>query len=133
MGIPSKLVSARFGVTHFHHPDILQAIDNLAPESRLLRLIDEELFEIGSEPWEGIAEQLERELCADGSRCRNEARKLFTTPLVECISGDLRRSNLPDFARATLLQAVPGRSIRRSFEEPRKTPSRCQNWLSAEG
>ena len=54
--IPSKLVSARFGVTHFHHPDILQAIDNLAPESRLLRLIDEELFEIGSEPWEGIAE-----------------------------------------------------------------------------
>lgn len=76
--IPSKLVSARFDVTHFHHPDILQAIDNLAPESRLLRLIDEELFEIGSEPWEGIAEQLERELCADGSRCRNEARKLFT-------------------------------------------------------
>ncbi len=77
--IPTALSSERFGITHFHHPDILQAIDNLAPEFRLLRLIDEELFPDGSvDAWEGSAEQLERRLCADGSRCRNESRKLFT-------------------------------------------------------
>jgi hypothetical protein len=77
--IPSHLVSERFGITHFHHPDILQAINNLAPEYRLLRLIDDELFQFDeSDPWEGSAEQLERRLCGESSTCRNEARKLFT-------------------------------------------------------
>ena len=28
--------------------------------------------------WEGSAEQLERRLCADDSKCCHEARKLFT-------------------------------------------------------
>lgn len=77
--IPQELSSERFGITHFHHPEILQAIDNLAPEFRLLRLIDDELFAGDiSEQWQGTAEQLERTLCSDTSRCRVEARKLFT-------------------------------------------------------
>lgn len=77
--IPSELVNERFGITHFHHPEILAAIDSLAPEFRLLRLIDEELFQRGEAgAWDGSAEQLERELCGEGSKCRNEARKLFT-------------------------------------------------------
>ena len=78
--IPQKLSSERFGITHFHHPEILQAIDNLAPEFRLLRLIDEELFGVyeNGPSWEGSAEQLERSLCRDDSKCRHEARKLFT-------------------------------------------------------
>jgi hypothetical protein len=77
--IPAGLVSERFGITHFHHPDILQAIDNLAPEYRLLRLLDDELFQSDAPGvWEGSAELLERQLSADSSGCRNEARKLFT-------------------------------------------------------
>jgi Family of unknown function (DUF5906) len=77
--IPSDLISERFGITHFHHPDILQAINNLAPEYRLLRLIEDELFQFDDDDaWEGSAEQLERRLCANESTCRNEARKLFT-------------------------------------------------------
>ena len=77
--IPRELISERFGITHFHHPDILQAINNLAPEYRLLRLIEDELFLPGeTDPWEGSAEQLERRLSGDQSTCRNEARKLFT-------------------------------------------------------
>ena len=77
--IPEQLSSERFGITHFHHPEILQTIDNLAPEFRLLRLIDEELF-YGDDnvTWEGSAEQLERLLSGDDSKCRYEARKLFT-------------------------------------------------------
>jgi len=80
--IPRELLSERFGITHFHHPEILEAIDCLAPEFRLLRLIDEddELFG-GYEQestWEGSAEQLERHLCRDKSECRHEARRLFT-------------------------------------------------------
>ena len=77
--IPTNLASDRFGIGHFHHPSILQAIDALAPETRLLRLIDDELFQSDAAGiWEGTAEQLERELGSDSSRCRNEARKLFT-------------------------------------------------------
>ena len=30
--IPRELISERFGIRHFHHREILQAIDNLAPE-----------------------------------------------------------------------------------------------------
>ena len=52
---------------------------NLAPEYRLLRLFDDELFLPGeTDVWEGSAEQLERRLCGEGNTCRNEARKLFT-------------------------------------------------------
>ena len=77
--IPRELISERFGIRHFHHPDILQAINNLAPEYRLLRLIEDELFLPGeTDAWEGSAEQLERRLSGDQSTCRNEARKLFT-------------------------------------------------------
>jgi hypothetical protein len=77
--IPVELSSERFGINHFHHPEILQAIDSLSPEFRLLRLIDEELFPDGAaDEWKGSAEQLARRLCADASRCRSEARKLFT-------------------------------------------------------
>ena len=77
--IPLELSSERFGITHFHHPEILRAIDNLAPEFRLLRLIEDELFESdATQAWKGSAEQLERRLCGDDSKCRNEARKLFT-------------------------------------------------------
>jgi hypothetical protein len=39
--IPDALKSERFGVTHFHHPDILSAISELSPEVRLLNLIDQ--------------------------------------------------------------------------------------------
>ena len=73
--IPRELISERFGITHFHHPDILQAINNLAPEYRLLRLIEDELFLPGeTDAWKGSAEQLERRLSGDQSTCRNEAR-----------------------------------------------------------
>jgi hypothetical protein len=75
---PSHLSCQRFGIKHFHHPDLLAAIDTLAPEYRLLNLIDGELFQAyGSDVWNGSAEELERELCCEGSKCRMEARKLL--------------------------------------------------------
>ena len=63
--IPENLLSDRFGITHFHHPEILRAIDGLAPEFRLMRLIDEEMFNSAAAcAWMGSAEQLERALKA---------------------------------------------------------------------
>jgi hypothetical protein len=76
--IPRALSSGRFGIAHFHHPEILQTIDNLAPEFRLLNLINDQVFKNGDDTWEGSAEQLERLLAHEDSACRFEARRLFT-------------------------------------------------------
>ena len=74
--IPRELKSDRFGIAHFHHPEILQAIDALAPESKLLSLIEHYFESLGDTRWEGPAEELERKL--NGSDCQYEARKLFS-------------------------------------------------------
>jgi hypothetical protein len=76
--VPQELVSGRYGVVHYHHPEVLSAIDALAEEYRLLALIDAEVF-TGSNPlpWKGRAEELERKLTKDLSSVRHEAQKLF--------------------------------------------------------
>lgn len=77
--IPAALRSARFGVRHFHHPDLLQAIDDLAPERRLLDLIDAELFSGPlADAWEGKAEQLEKRLTGSESSSAYEARRVLS-------------------------------------------------------
>ena len=79
--IPEPLRSSRFGIRHFHHPELVQAIDSLAPEQKLLMLIDGELFQnptVG--PWNGTAGELETLLTGTDSRCSFEARKLLSWP-----------------------------------------------------
>jgi hypothetical protein len=59
--IPTNLISHRYGITHHHHPEILDALGTLAPETRLLEIIDTELFDSpAAGGWEGSASQLER-------------------------------------------------------------------------
>ena len=82
--IPKELCVGRFGVKHYHHPDILQALTETAPEGRLLNLIDQRLF--GSDPfgrsnreaYEFTALQLENLLTAENSPVTREARQLLT-------------------------------------------------------
>jgi hypothetical protein len=75
--IPSELVSQRFGVTHYHHPDLLRAIDDLAPETRLWQLIETEVL-ADREIWTGTAEELERALTGSNGGSAFEARRLLT-------------------------------------------------------
>jgi len=58
--IPEQLRSRRYGVAHFHHPELLDALDGLAPERELLDLIDMELWRNQAIPqvWEGTATEL---------------------------------------------------------------------------
>jgi len=42
--IPDHLISQRYGITHFQHPDILEALGTFAPETKLLELIDDQLL-----------------------------------------------------------------------------------------
>jgi len=77
--IPEELRSNRFGVTHYHHPELVEAIDSLAPEQKLLLLLDGELFTTpAAGPWHGTAAELEMRLTGMDSRCAHEARKLLS-------------------------------------------------------
>jgi hypothetical protein len=79
--IPADLVSQRYGIAHYQHPEILTALGTLAPETRLLELIDSELFGSAAPgSWEGTASDLERKLTGDSSSVRREAAKLFSFP-----------------------------------------------------
>jgi hypothetical protein len=82
--IPETLISHRYGITHFHHPDILEAISAMAPETRLLELIDVQLFDSPAPgTWEGSANQLERILTDQHeSKVKREAERLLTFPLA---------------------------------------------------
>ena len=76
--IPQKLRSQRYGVAHWHHPDLLSEIDSFAPEYRLLTIIDRVLF--GGElslTWTGSAEDLQIKLTADNDYSY-DARKLLS-------------------------------------------------------
>lgn len=77
--IPANMISERFGITHFHHPAIVDEISALAPEAKLLTLIDACLFS-GPDPfdWEGTAEELEKKLTDKDSGTDYEARRLLS-------------------------------------------------------
>jgi len=74
--IPEALVSRRFGVKHFHHPDLIAALEDMSPELRLLALIDAAMDEEDQQgPWTGTAADLERRLMA--SPFKEETRRLL--------------------------------------------------------
>lgn len=76
--IPEDLRCSRNGVIHYHHPELVEAIDSLAPEQKLLLLLDSELFTTpAAGPWHGTAAELEIRLKGPDSRCAHEARNLL--------------------------------------------------------
>ena len=79
--IPENLRSSRFGIVHYHHPQLVDAINTLSPEQKLLMLLDGELFTTpAAGAWHGTAAALEIRLTGADSRCAHEARKLCSWP-----------------------------------------------------
>ena len=67
--IPKHMVCSRFGVKAWHHPELMEAVNDVAPEARLLALIDEVLETYwrkndAADDWQGSAEELEKQLRA---------------------------------------------------------------------
>jgi hypothetical protein len=90
--IPNELVEPRYGIRHFHHPELVELLEDSTPETRFLNLIDRELFGRSTrhgllhpngevqppvEPWVGSALQLEQHLCGSCSSVRREAERLM--------------------------------------------------------
>lgn len=78
--IPEELADTRFGIRYFHHPELLESLRSLAPETKLMELIDRCLFanQVAPAPWEGTAGELEHLLRHSASDVREEAGKLFS-------------------------------------------------------
>jgi hypothetical protein len=76
--IPEEYKSGRYGVTHYHHPEILDTLCELSPESKMEQLLQVALF---SEPikqaWNGTATDLEQVLTSH-NLTGYEARKLLS-------------------------------------------------------
>lgn len=61
--VPETRRCARYGVKAYHHPDLLEILSSIAPETRLLSLIDEVFpWSKLDESWQGTSEQMELEL-----------------------------------------------------------------------
>ena len=78
--IPEELRCTRFGITHFHHPELLQALNGLSQQSRLLELIDSSLHPYCGVNvlFEGTAAELERRLYEGNNAIAQQARNLFS-------------------------------------------------------
>jgi hypothetical protein len=78
--IDPALVSQRYGITHYQHPEILFRLNELAPETYLLLLIDQQIFKQIPQPdsWEGTSLKLEQELTYPASSVRRQAENLFS-------------------------------------------------------
>ena len=77
--IPPEHVSQRFGVSHYHHPELLAKLDDLAPETKLLSIIDGHVHQ-DRQPWTGKAADLERLITSNHAPYRDEARRLLSWP-----------------------------------------------------
>ena len=76
--IPESMKDDRFGITHFHHPDIRSALDELSPEDRLLEMITHHIFhEMGQKQWSGSATELQG-ILATHDAYGPEAKTLFS-------------------------------------------------------
>jgi hypothetical protein len=76
--IPQEIRSERFGICHFHNPELLKALDELTPEAKLLALIDA-CFRDGpldAAGFYGTSEKLRSHLCAHPLH-EHDARKLL--------------------------------------------------------
>lgn len=98
--IQPEFISSRFGVREFHHPGLLEALNELSPSYALLTLIDQaDIWEkCSNEPWEGTALEL-RALLMSNSRTQRDANRLLDwTNACGQYLADLEKSS-PDRVR----------------------------------
>lgn len=75
--IPDEWISPRFGIKHFHHPELVQSLDELSPAITLLELIDQlEPWGKTDNEWEGTATELRQKLL-ENERTRRDAARLL--------------------------------------------------------
>ena len=75
--IEPQLKSQRFGVREYHDYSLAAALKEFSPETQLLTMIDEQIFNGIERSWNGLARELERLLKQPDRTSCLEARKLL--------------------------------------------------------
>ena len=79
--IPEALRSPRFGVVHFHHPELVTGLEAQAPELQLMELIDQEFFRGESAaPVSALAVEIQTRLTGENCVYRSQAGSLLHSP-----------------------------------------------------
>lgn len=75
--VPPSIRCPRFGVQGFASPDLLEVLQSVSPEVRLLALVDSFLWDNRPSTWIGTAEELERRLRSNPEFCWQVERLLY--------------------------------------------------------
>jgi hypothetical protein len=125
--IPADLRSPRFGIMHFHHPEIATSLFRASPENRLLEIIDHTLFQgryavpelHADEPVEGTAREIQDRLF-DG-RMAFEAKSLLKyAGSCGTYLGRLQRS--PEAHQRIQSRTVQGETVWSIYPTPVREP-----------
>jgi len=76
--VPVELKDPRFGIKAYHHKEIVEILEDMAPEARLSELIDV-IIQPNGKPWRGTLQALET-LLLDDSTYRSRVEKLLSYP-----------------------------------------------------
>jgi len=78
--VPAELQDSRYGIVAYQHPEIVDKIQDTAPEIKLLEIIDGGLWSGQDNPraWDGTAAQLEKKLTRENGQVSYEARRLLS-------------------------------------------------------
>jgi hypothetical protein len=78
--IPAPIRNPRYGVNHYHNPELLVALDVISPEMQLHDLILESVLKEGDVPeWNGTASELEQKLPRDNGEVPRVCSNTQTT------------------------------------------------------
>lgn len=117
--LPEDLLSQRFGVKQFHHPEILEGIDFLSPEARLWGWVERTVLRAtdNSDPnglplpvgeWQGSAVDLETALRDEDSGLSYKEREKVPSANPTIGKFLTKLSTRPTFARRISQRRLPG-------------------------
>lgn len=75
--MPEEIGDARYGVKHYHHPDILAQMEQFNPEADMVRLIDQALFSESSKVVKLKAVDIYKRLTEKGFHAAYQATKVM--------------------------------------------------------
>ncbi len=94
--VPPNLVAPRYGITHFHHPDLVEGLTGTSPETALLGLIDQHRnWRAEANPWEGTSNQIEGALMNNDQTAYRAGQLLKHTNSCGTYLGRLARQPNP--------------------------------------
>jgi hypothetical protein len=89
--IPEAIRHSRYGVKSYLNPHILEVVNEIQPENKLLEIIDQEIFGMGGlNPWGGTATRLESAL-RGGSLREQVSRLLYSNNMCGILLNRLGR------------------------------------------